>query len=106
MNKSEITIAIFPDYSKAVDTIDFYTSIQKMHSFNFSKDFLYWTMNYLTFRQHFIQSEAHFCTLLASEFGIPQGSILGPILFNICVADISQMTPEFECLQYANDTAS
>ena len=52
MNKSEITIAIFADYSKAFDTIDFYTLIQKMHTFNFSKNFLYWTMNYLTFRQH------------------------------------------------------
>ena len=45
MNKSEITIAIFADYSKAFDTIDFYTLMQKMHTFNFSKDFLYWTMN-------------------------------------------------------------
>ena len=45
-----------------------------------------------------------FSTLLTSEFGIPQGSILGPILFNLCVADISQITPESECLQYADDT--
>ena len=49
MSKSEITIAIFADYSKAFDTINFNTMIQKMHSFSFSKDFLYWTMNYLTF---------------------------------------------------------
>ena len=60
MNKSEITIAIFADYSKTFDTIDFYTLIQKMHTFNFSKNFLYWTMNYLTFRQHFVQIDAHF----------------------------------------------
>ena len=72
-----------------------------MYSFNFSKDFLYWTRNYLTFQQHFVQIEAHFSTLLTSEFGVPQ---LGPILFNLCVADISQATPESECLQYAYDT--
>ena len=65
-----------------------------MHSFNFSKDFLYWTMDYLTFRQHFVQIDAHFSTLLTSEFRVPQGSILGPILFNLCVTDMSQMTPE------------
>ena len=53
MNKREIIIVIFANYSKAFDNIDFYTLIQKMHSFNFSKDFLYWTMNYLTFRAGF-----------------------------------------------------
>ena len=75
-----------------------------MHSFSFSKDFLYWTMNYLTFRQHFVQIDKHFSTLLTSEFGVPQGSILGSILFSLCVVDMSQMTPESECLQYADDT--
>ena len=54
MDNSEITIAIFEDYSKAFDAIDFYTLIQKMHTFNFFKDFLYWTMTYLTFQQHFV----------------------------------------------------
>ena len=49
MNKSEITIATFANYSKGFGIIDFYTLIQKMHSFNFSKDFLYWAMNHLTF---------------------------------------------------------
>ena len=51
-------------------------------------------MDYLTFRQHFVQIDAHFATLLTSEFRVPQGSILGPILFNLCVTDMSQMTPE------------
>ena len=50
MTKSEINIAIFADYSKAIDTIDFYTLIQKRRLFNFSKDILYRTMDCLTFR--------------------------------------------------------
>ena len=104
INKNEITIAILADYSKAFDTIDFFTLIQKMHSLNLSKDFLYWTMIYLTFRQYF-QIDAHFSTLLTSEFRVPQGSIWGAIFLNLCVADMSQITPESECLQYANDAA-
>ena len=47
-NDIKTSIAIFADYSKAFDIIDFNTLIQKMHSFNFFKDFLYWTINYLT----------------------------------------------------------
>ena len=104
MNKGEITIAIFADYSKAFNTIEFYTLIQKMHTFNFPQKVLYWTMNYLTFRQHFVQIDAYFSTLLTSEFGVPQSSVLGPILLYLCVTDMSQMTPESECLQYADDT--
>ena len=58
-------------------------------------------MNYLTFRQHFVQIEAHFSTLLTSEFGVP---LLGPILFYLFVEDMSQVIPESKYLQYADDT--
>ena len=51
----DIKRTVFTNYSKAFDTIDFYTWIQKMHSLNFSTDFLYWVFNYLTYRQHFVQ---------------------------------------------------
>ena len=54
VNESGITISIFTYYSKAFDTIVFYKLIQKMHTFNFSEDFLNWTMNHLTFLQHFV----------------------------------------------------
>ena len=47
-------------------------------------------MDYLTFRQHFVQIDAHFCTLLTLEFRVPQCSVLGPILFNQWVADMLQ----------------
>ena len=42
MKSSEVTIAIFTDYSKAFDTIDFSILIKKMHTLNFSKRFLHW----------------------------------------------------------------
>ena len=41
MKQSELTMAVFHDYSEAFDTIDFFTLIQKMHSLNFSTVFLY-----------------------------------------------------------------
>ena len=85
--KSENTVGIFADYSKAFYAIDLNTLLmQKIHSFNFSKDFLYWAVNYEMFQQRFAQIDAHFSSLSTSEFGVQQDCILGLILFKLCVA--------------------
>ena len=55
MKISEVTIAIFTGYSKAFDTIDFSILLNKMHTRNFSKHFLYWIFNFLTDRRHFVK---------------------------------------------------
>ena len=52
----------------------------------------HWTMNYLTFPQRFVQIDDYFSTLLTSEFGASQDSILEPILFNLYVADVANNT--------------
>ena len=105
MKESELTMAVFTDYSKAFDTIDiFITLIQKMHSLNVSTDFLCWVFNYLTHRQHFVQIDSNCSSFLTAKYGVPQGSILGPILFYLCVVDISSITPNSNCIQYAKDS--
>ena len=101
--QSELTMTVFTYYSKAFDTIDLFTLIQKMHSLNFFTDFLYWVFNYLTHAQHFVQIDSNCSSLLTAKYGVPQGSILGPILFNLCVAGMSSITPNSNCIQYADD---
>ena len=67
MKQSELTMAVFTDYLKAFDTIGFFTLIQKMHSLNFSTDFLYWVFNYFTHRQHFVQIDSNCSSLLTAK---------------------------------------
>ena len=83
MKKGEITLAIFTDYSKAFDTVDPEVLINKLFKLNFSKPFLHWLVSYLTDREQYIQINDKLSSKVTIQWGVPQGSILGPILFNL-----------------------
>ena len=104
MEKGEVTVAVFADYSKAFDTIDYSILIRKMRQLNFSKSFLHWITEYLTNRKHYVQIDDKSSPLLNASFGVPQGSILGPILFNLYVTDMPHYLQTSGSLQYADDT--
>ena len=57
-------------------------------------ELLYCVFNYLTHRQHFVQIHSNCSSLLTAKYGVPQGSIRGPILLNLCVADMSNIMPK------------
>lgn len=71
-----------------------------MHSLNLSTDVLYWVFKYLTHRQHFLLMNS----FLTAKYGMPQGSIFGPILFNLCVTVMSSITPNRNCIKYVDDS--
>ena len=62
-----------------------------MRTLNFSKRFLYLIFSYLTDRRHFVQIDSNISNILYTNFGVLQGSILGPVLFNLCVADMKSV---------------
>ena len=68
----------------------------------FSRDFLVWTLNYVTRRKQFVHIDDTCSDIKNMNYGIPQGSILGPVLFNIYVADL-QENINVKSFQYADD---
>jgi len=100
MNKSEVTLTIFAYFSKAFDTVDYRPLLQHLSNLGFSQQSLLLIENYLTNRKQFVQVDDRNSETLDVQFGVPQGSILGPILFNLYVTTINMNGP----LAYADDT--
>ena len=100
MKRSEVTMMILADFSKAFDTICFRNLITKMSKLGFSRDF-----NYVMHCKQFVQVNDTCSEVKNVNFWVPQGSILGPVLFNIYVADL-QDNVNVKCFQYADDTTT
>ena len=79
--------------------------IRKLLNIGFSKQALRWSLSYLTDRQQFVQVNDKQSQFMDVQFGVPQGSILGPVLFNLYVNDMRNSIQDgFNCHQYADDT--
>ena len=70
------------DFSKAFDTIDHLTLLQKLYKMNFSVEALKLIQNYISERQQYVQTDDKTSSTQLNNFRAPQGSILGPVLFN------------------------
>jgi hypothetical protein len=93
MKKREVTLIAFADFSKAFDTVDYLTVLRKLHAvIVFSTSSLTWVLNYLTSRKQFVQVNDKQSDPLNVHFGMPQESILRPVIFNLCVNDLQSQT--------------
>ena len=104
MRSGEVTLMVLIDYSKAFDTIHYDTLISKLQKLGMSTSFLHWVLSYVSDRNQFVHIDSRSSATSDIEFGVPQGSILGPILFNLYVNDLSEQIAS-KTVQYADDTS-
>ena len=99
--KNQCTIAMFIDLSKAFDCLKYNQLFKKM---GFTKESTNWFKNYLTDRKQCVEVNDTLSEWNAVKLGVPQGSILGLILFLIYVNDINHSDKDSKFVKFADDT--
>jgi len=98
-----LTLSVFIDLSKAFDTISHEILLKKLENLGIRGIPNLWFRNYLTNRKQYINTYTINSSLETISCGVPQGSILGPLLFLVYVNDISNCT-NLNLLSFADDT--
>ena len=104
LNKKHYITSIFMDLSKAFDVIDHSILKQKLEHYGFRGIFLEFILSYIQDRQYFVSSNGFKSPTKTVNIGVPQGSILGPLLFLIYINDMKNSSAILHFLQYADDS--
>ena len=105
LDSKKCPIAVFMDLSKAFDTLDHDILLYKLSRYGVKDKELSWFRSYLTGRKQFVDINGTQSELLETKTGVPQGSILGPLLFLIYMNDIPNCSKIFKFILYADDTS-
>jgi retron-type reverse transcriptase len=97
-------LSLFLDISKAFDSIDHSILIDKLFMYGIRGVALDWFSSYLTNRRQYVILNGSSSNLASVSHGIPQGSILGPLLFLIYINDLPKVAPEAHFILFADDT--
>jgi hypothetical protein len=104
IDRHEFSVGIFIDLSKAFDTINHGILINKLEHYGIRGITLDWFKNYLSNRQQYVYLCGSSSSLGKIDCGVPQGSVLGPLLFIIYINDVIQCSDILKFILFADDT--
>ena len=104
LDKKGYAGAILMDLSKAFDCLDHELLLAKLDAYGFSKNALRFIHSYLTGRKQRVKVNGAFSEWQETKLGVPQGSVLGPLLFNIYINDLFYLLKDADICNYADDT--
>ena len=105
LDKGECVVGIFLDFSKAFDTVNHDILLQKLSLYGIQGIALTWYKDYLHNRTQYVTYNSIKSTKQRITCGVPQGSILGPLLFLLYVNDLATVSNAFWSVLFADDTS-
>ena len=102
LNKGNISVLALLDFSSAFDTIDHPILVHRLHTdFGFTDAVPQWFSSYLTDRTHYVSLSNHRSVFAPVHSCVPQGSVLGPILFTMYIKPLSAIIDSHSIIHHS-----
>ena len=105
LNSRRSLISVYIDFSKAFDTVDHEILLKKLEKYGFRGCILGWFKSYLSGRKQYVELEGIKSTLQPIACGVPQGSVLGPLLFLVYINDMHRSC-HLNIINFADDSTA
>ena len=103
LSKRQVSLLLLIDFSKAFDMIEHQILLDKLKHYGIRGPALKWLESYLSNRKQFVSLNGSESSISDMDYGVPQGSILGPLLFIIYINDIPNIAQFAKFILYADD---
>ena len=104
LDSGKVLVGIFLDLKKAFDTVDHKILVDKLFKYGIRGNIFNWLKSYLSNRKQYVNWQGSNSEIETTSCGVPQGSILGPLLFILYVNDLSKVSNKFVSILFADDT--